>query len=394
MTLSTQKARVAIVRAQRYELKELTGAIQKSLSLLGGMDSFVKSGDKVFVKINHLPPPSPPERGIITHPVFTEAFLRLLKDTGAAISVGDDVEEAGEDGFALSGYREMCRRMGVRLVNLREAGFIARECKGERLKQVYVSRTVLEADAFINLPKLKTHSLCTLTGGIKNLYGCIPAGLRRRYHGEFLRIEDFCQMLVDIFAVIPPHLTVLDGIEAMEGEGPGSGQVRKLGMVLASRDTVALDAVAGRIIGLRPGEVLATSYAAERGLGVSDLAQIEIVGESLDSVTVPVFTLPATISRIVTGHAPHFLGKLAVSQISPRPHVNRKNCSGCGECVKVCPAGAATMSDKHAEINHALCIRCMCCHEVCRYNAITPRRPFPGNLLYNLIGALRKVVKI
>lgn len=392
--LNSVSALVSIVKVNSYNLTELIPALKKSVEIIGGLNQIVKSGNKVFVKINHLSPPSPAERGIVTNPSFVEAVITLLKETGAEITVGDDIEEGDEDGFKISGFREMCDRLEVKLVNLRETGFVEKECNGRVLKNVYISKLVLEADVIINLPKFKTHSLTTFTGSIKNMYGVIPAGLRRRFHGEYLRLEDFCQMLVDIFSVVKPQLTIMDGIMAMEGEGPGSGQLRKLGLILTSKDTVALDAVASRIVRLKPEEVLTTRYAVERGLGVSDLKNIEIVGEKLDSLVVSDFKLPANFSRFAVNRAPQSLVKFVLRQISPRPRVKKKNCTACNECVTVCPTGAATMTGKTAVINDKLCIRCMCCHEVCRFNAIMPRRPFVGSVVYGIISGIRKIVKM
>ena len=294
---NSKRSIVSVVKANNYDLAELIPAVRKSLDLIGGLNAIVKPGDKVFVKINHLSPPSPAERGIVTHPIFVEAVITLLKEAGAEITVGDDIEEGDEDGFIISGFRQMCDRQGVKLVNLREIGFVEKPCNGKILKNLYVSKIVLEADVIINLPKFKTHSLTTFTGGIKNLYGVIPAGLRRRFHGDYLRSEDFGQMLVDIYSMLKPQLTIMDGVMAMEGEGPGSGKMRNLGLILASKDAVALDAVASGIIGLKPEDVLTTRYAGERGLGVSDLKKIGVAGEKFDSLVVPDFKLPATISR-------------------------------------------------------------------------------------------------
>ena len=291
------KSTVAIVRAKRYDSAELRPLIRQALDLTGGIDNFIKPGTKVFVKINHLSPPSPADRGIVTHPVFTEAVLDILKATGAEITVGDDIEENGSDGFAVSGYREMCDRLGVKLVNLRETGFIATKTAGKILTEIYISKPVLEAEVIINLAKFKTHSLTLFTGGIKNMYGIIPAGMRRKFHGDYVKPDDFSQMLVDIFAAAKPQLTLLDGIMAMEGEGPGSGHMRNLGVILASRDTVALDAVAGRIIGIPADDVLTTVFAADRGLGTSALNSIDNRGEKIEMVEVKDFRLPATVSR-------------------------------------------------------------------------------------------------
>jgi uncharacterized protein (DUF362 family)/NAD-dependent dihydropyrimidine dehydrogenase PreA subunit len=391
VTPDSQRALVSAVKAQNYNLDELVPALRNSLELIGGLSTIVKPGDKVFVKINHLPPPSPPERGIVTHPVFTEAVIVLLKEQGVEITVGDDIEEDEGDGFVISGYRAMCQRQGVKLVNLRAGGFIEQPCGGKILKNLYLSKIVSEADVVINLPKFKTHSLTVFTGGIKNMYGIIPSGQRRSFHGRYLRSEDFCQMLVDIYALAKPQLTIIDGIIAMEGEGPGSGKTRNLGLILASRDTVALDTVCGEIIGLKPADVLTTRYAGERGLGIGDLSRIDIVGEKFEDLAVNDFKLPVTFTRAAMNRAPHGPVKYLLEQISPRPRVNKKNCTACGKCVKACPTGAAGIAGKKAAINNKLCIRCMCCHEVCRFNAIYPGRPVFGAVLHGVLSAARRM---
>ncbi len=385
------KSSVAIVRAKRYDARELKPLIKRSFDLIGGLDDLIKRDMKVFVKINHLSPPSPADRGIVTHPIFAEAVLEILKVTGADITVGDDIEEDGVDGFDISGYREMCERLGIKLVNLREEGFIPTKTAGKILLEIYLSRVALEADVIIGLAKFKTHSLTLFTGGIKNMYGVIPVGMRRRFHGDYVRPEDFCQMLVDIFAASKPQITLMDGIMAMEGEGPGSGRMKNLGVILASRDTVALDTVAANIIGIRPDDVLTTAFAAARKLGTADLNDIDILGEKIGSVAIKNFKLPANVSRSAMKYIPRLLVKFGINQISPRPHIKQKKCTACGACQQVCPTEAARVLNKYARIDYKKCIRCMCCHEVCRYDAIVSRRPFFGQSIYGIITAVRKV---
>ena len=392
--LNSKRSVVSVVKVNHYALAELLPAVKNSLELIGGLNSIIKLGNKVFVKINHLSPPSPPERGIVTHPIFVEAVVMLLKETGADIIVGDDIEEGDEDGFVISGYRQMCDRQGVKLVNLRETGFVKKPCNGKILKNLYISKVVIEADVMINLPKLKTHSLTTFTGGIKNLYGVIPAGLRHRFHADYFNLEDFGQMLVDIYMMVRPHVTIMDGVMAMEGEGPGSGKLRNLGLILASKDIVALDTVAGGIIGLKPEDVPTTRYAGELGSGISDLKNIEVVGEKYNALVVSDFKLPVMVRHIAMHRMPHGVVKYVLEQISPRPRVKKKNCTACRECIKVCPTGAVAMAGKTAAIDDKLCIRCMCCHEVCRFNAIYSAHPFLGNIIYGVIRALRKILRM
>ena len=176
------KAKVSIVKANDYYYPKIYEAVDKSLQLIGGLDRIVKRGDRIFIKINHLSPPSPPERGIVTHPVFLQAVLGLLKKYVANITVGDDIDSGARDGFEVSGIRQMCQRAGVRLVNLREAGFVEMECNGLLLERVYISRIALETDVIINLPKFKSHQQLVATFAVKNMFGCISGKRKALWH--------------------------------------------------------------------------------------------------------------------------------------------------------------------------------------------------------------------
>ena len=389
--MTTGRPKVSIARAQDYDPIQIYDAIEYSVRLIGGLEKIVKPNDRVFVKINHLSPPTPPERGIVTHPVFVEAVLKLLKDFRANITVGDDIDPGTEDGFQVSGIRQVCDKAGIRLVNLRETGFIETECNGFLLDKVYISKIALDADVIINLPKFKTHSLTVFTGGVKNMYGTIPQGLRTRFHYEYLKREDFSQLLVDIFSAVKPHLTIMDGIMAMEGEGPASGKLVKLGVILASHDAVALDAVATKIIGLEPLRIYTTRYSDERHLGVGNLQNIDVVGEKLGDVSVPGFRPPASYTNIILRRIPGLLSGILQEQMTIRPHVIESNCTGCLECLKVCPTTAIAEQGEIVRIHQDVCIQCMCCHEVCRFNAILPRRPVIGRAISSLATTLRKV---
>jgi uncharacterized protein (DUF362 family)/Pyruvate/2-oxoacid:ferredoxin oxidoreductase delta subunit len=384
------KARVSITRADGYDFIKIYEAVDKCLQLIGGLDGIIKRGDTVFVKINHLSPASPAERGIVTHPVFLQAILELLKKSGVNITVGDDIDSDARDGFSVSGIRQICQAAGVKLINLREAGFKETKCNGVLLDKAYLSRVALDADVIVNLPRLKTHSFAVFTGGIKNMFGTIPTGHRRKFHYEFRRNEDFSQMLTDVFSVIKPNLTVMDGIMAMEGEGPASGSLRKLGIVLASQDTVALDTIASRIIGLEPFDVLTTKYAYEKGLGIGDPQHIEVIGETIENVATSDFKLPLGKSGVLVNKVPSLLSGFLLNQTTVKPVVMERLCTGCSECERICPAAAISVAGEKATISQNICISCMCCHEVCRFNAIMPRRPVVGRFIMFVANILRR----
>jgi len=384
---------VSIVRAYDYDYAEIYAAMEKAIELLGGLAKIVPPGSKVFVKINHLSPPSPAEKGIVTHPVFVEVVLDLLKKLSADITVGDDIQSGTEDGFQVSGFRQMCQRAGVRLTNLREIGFVETVCHGHFLEKVYLSKISLDADVIINLPKLKTHSLCVFTGGVKNMYGTIPIGLRRKFHADYIRSDDFSQVLTDIFSAVRPQLTIMDGIIAMEGEGPAAGNLRRLGVILASQDTVAVDAVVAKIIGLNPMDIHTTRYSDERGLGIGKLQNIEVIGERIDDVTVPDFKLPSSAVDTLSRRVPRGLPRFILRQFSVKPSVIEHRCSGCSECKKICPVGAISVSGGTAKIDYGICIQCMCCHEVCRFDAIVPKRSIAGSTIQFLINILPNILR-
>jgi len=386
-----KKATVSIQKADGYEYNEVRSAIEKGINLIGGLEPIIQPGNKVFVKINHLPPASTPEKAIVTHPIFVEAVIEILKTAGADISVGDDIESLPDDGFHISGIQDACTRAGVKLINLREAGFVNMEFNGIILKEVYISKTALEADVIVNLPKLKTHSLTTFTGSIKNMYGTIPVGLRTQFHGEYINRKDFAQVLVDIFSAVKPHLTIMDGIVAMEGDGPALGNPRKLGITLVSQDAVALDAVATRVIGLKPNDIDTTRLAGERGLGAGNLRNLDIVGESIDEVAVSDFKLPMSVAGILTEWIPPFLSNFIMNQISSKPIIKEKLCTACSVCVNACPVNAIQTDGEVFSIVSDICIKCMCCHEVCRFSAVVPKRTLVGTMIVNTGRIIKKL---
>jgi len=371
-------AKVAVVRCPSYETRRLLDAVGGSLELIGGLGSVIGRGSRVFVKINHLSPASSPERAIITHPLFTRQVLASLKDLGAEIVVGDDILSESVAGFEVSGYDAMCREMGVRLINLRSAGFREVPCPGgEALKSVHVSAAVLDADAIVDLPKLKTHSFTAFTGAVKNMFGVIPCGSRHDLHSRFPTSEAFGRMLVDLFACVPPHLTLMDGIVAMEGFGPAAGSARPVGLVLAGRDAVAVDAVAQDIVGFGPDDVETTSSAARRGLGTADPGAIEIVGVPLAEARVKRFRKASLPVGLLKRRLPASLYAYVQGRLVLSPEVVHAACTGCGECFDACPCGAVLMEGGRARINREACIRCLCCHEACRSGAVRLRRsPF------------------
>ncbi len=391
--------KVGLLPCPAYEKEHLYQTLKKIIELLGGIDKFIKPEQKVFVKVNHLPPPSPAERAIVTHPVFIEQVVTILLEAGAKVRVGDDINLSQGDGFAVSGLRQVCQRLGVKLVNLREEGFRkVRISNGKVLTQTYLAKAIYEAEVIVNLPNFKTHSLTCFTGAVKNMYGCLPEGLRSRYHREFLG-ERFHSLLVDLYSALKPQLHIMDAVVGMEGEGPANGRPRNIGLIMASADGVALDRVALSLAGIDINEALYLKEAEERGVGkyIPDdqdrtnpkrfPAGIQVVGEKLSSVKIPDF-VPSSSFHYINKWVPDFLFQLISGLFNSRPRVNPSKCCLCLACQRVCPTGSILVGEKSVSIKKRTCISCMCCHEACRYNAIQVKR---GIITRSLIAILKKI---
>jgi uncharacterized protein (DUF362 family)/NAD-dependent dihydropyrimidine dehydrogenase PreA subunit len=377
---------VSVQSCSEYNPQKVGTAIRKALEESGNV-SKIKRGERVFLKINHLPPASPPERGIVTHPVFVEETAKIFLDLGAKVTIGDDVESSGNP-YVVSGIAGISKRLGVKVVNLKERGFeeVTIEA-GELLKTVHAAHEVLEADAIVSLPKLKTHSFTLLTGALKNIYGVIPLGERIDLHRDYPDAENFSRALVDLYSAFRPRLSIADAIVAMEGEGPSSGKTKTIGAVLVGEDAVAVDAVMALLINVNPQYIYTCQIASERDLGISDLKQIKILGDGM-SLAISDFLLPASSTQLIKKILPSFLIWWVYDQmVRVEPVVDGGKCIGCHACIRVCPTKAMMEGDGAVGVDNTLCIQCFCCQEACRYGAVISRQK-------PLAKIIRKIVEI
>ncbi len=388
-----QRSVVALVRCASYEAEPLSRGVRQSLDLLGGVGSFLSPGMRVFVKINHLAPHAPPERAICTHPRFVREVVRLLLDYGVGVTVGDDVNFGQGDEFLTTGFRHVCDELGACLVNLRKTGFAEVPLSGAVLKSVFIARPVLEADAVLNLPKLKTHSLTAFTGAVKNMFGVIPYGLRLEYHRRFPRNDVFSQMLVDVFSAAPPTLTIMDAVVGMEGEGPSSGVPKKIGLLVAGGDAVAVDTVALRVTGHHHPAVFTNSAADARGLGNGDLRHIDVVGELLHDSEVKDFCPSSMATGLFRRWLPSFVYGYVSGQLKLTPEIVPEECRECLECITICPAKTIHEIRGKAWVDETRCIHCLCCHEVCIHRAIRLHQRPVGRIVRRAERLLKTVKK-
>ena len=366
---------VSILRTDAYHPQALDAAVQKHFSLLG-VERLIKPGLRVVLKPNLLMRRAPAE-ATTTHPELVGAVARWLKARGVtdimlADSPGGPYTKALLGGvYAGCGMTDMARREGIAL-NL-DTGWKVRATSQKRVAEFNIITPVAQADLVINLCKLKTHCMTGLSGAVKNLFGCIPGLQKPEFHYRFKKPDDFCDMLVDLCETVRPAITLVDAVDAMEGDGPSGGAPIHLGLTLCAANPYALDVALCALIRMEPEQAGTVKAAETRGLAPR-LEEITLLGEPELLHSVERFALPRSKGVDFNTHLPRWLQSAANAVTEhffvPRPVVTKRECVGCGKCKESCPADAITIREKKAAIHPARCIKCYCCHEMCPFRAI------------------------
>lgn len=361
---------VSIVKCESYNPQEVEAAVSRCLEFIGRIEKFIRPGTKVLLKPNMLSGVDP-AKAVTTHPAIVEAIAKEVIKAGAKPFIGDcfgDANAGSEETFKKTGLKEVAEKLGIDIVNLGSGGIVEIRTGKIMIDPLYVSRIAYEADAVINIPKLKTHELCLFTCAIKNMFGIIPGSRKTNLHLLTPKPSDFADTLVEIFKTKIPVLNIVDAVIGMEGNGPGNGDPRKIGHVIASSDAVAIDSVCSKIISFEPNEIDTTRIANKKGLGEMDLDKIEILGEKL-TVIMDFKKTYGSYKRLQG--LPDFLIKVIgpiLEIIKVRPIINGEKCLKCMVCVNNCPAKAIDGST--FKIDGKKCIMCFCCRELCKYNAV------------------------
>ncbi len=370
------KSTVSIVKCRNYNEEEVLISLRKSIDLIGGIENFVEKGNRVLLKPNLLFGKAP-EKAVTTHPSMVKGVIQLVREAGGIPFIGDSPSVGGLMWTAeKAGIKKVAEETNCPLVEFnRPISYEKRE--GRFFKKIEIDQAVLEADVMINLPKWKTHGMTLLTLGVKNLFGCVPGPRKPLWH---LKVGDdrnaFAQILVDLYQILQPRLTILDGILAMEGNGPNSGHPIPLGLILASRDAFSLDQIVCDILSISRKLVPTNQVATERGM---DRNGIEVLGETVQEVKVKGFKLPP--SSGISWGLPRFLQKSLKNALTSKPHMDEETCKACNLCVEICPPKALERKDKFLFLNDGKCIRCFCCQEVCPEGAITIKPGWASKLL-------------
>lgn len=364
--------KVALVRCEGYETAKVFETVKRATDLVGGIGMFVRPGMKVLLKPNLLSV-RPPEDAVDTHPEVVRAVARLVKGAGAIPWLGDAPGGYGKN------IDEILEISGIKAVSEEEGIEIKKFTTSKFVDGIPISRHVLESDLVISIPKFKTHSITVITAAVKNMFGAVIGLYKAECHSRAPKEEDFSKIIAKVFSLAKPHLTILDGITAMEGDGPSSGVVRRMNLIMVSTDAVAIDSCVARIIGLEPLDILVTKEAYRLELGEADLSKIEIAGDDINSFITKDFKLPQTTPL---KFLPKGIINTMAALIKFKPYIDAGLCKRCNLCKVTCPVNCISIEKDFCEIDYKKCVRCLCCHEVCPYKAICIKRNFLTKMVW------------
>jgi uncharacterized protein (DUF362 family)/Pyruvate/2-oxoacid:ferredoxin oxidoreductase delta subunit len=351
-------------KCKSYDAAELDAALEKILAPVaaeaGGL-----AGKKVMIKPNLLEYRKENDPASV-HPQLLLALCRYIhKEKAAQIAVIENPAVRTADAVVESmKIMPELKAMGVTVKN--SANYTKCDMPEIcRYRNLEAAAEFQEYDIIIDFAKAKTHAMMVLTCGVKNLFGLVRGSERLAWHLAVGRnFDDFADMLLDLYLLVKPQITLLDAVTGMEGNGPGSGDAVELGFLAVSSDALALDCSVAKRLNVAETPIL--KQAKKRNL----------IPEYTDSQDVPeirTIRLPEPPEKKLEWgvYFPVRLRTFLRNKLLSRPVVNKSECIGCGLCAQKCPPQTLKMADKVPVFDYPGCIRCFCCQEFCPKGAIT-----------------------
>lgn len=362
-------SKIFFVSQENYNQPEIDNAVKKSFDFFGGIENFIKTGDKVLLKVN-LVSGHDISRRVTTDPTIVRAAAKIVISAGGKPFIADS---PGIDNFSRAaekaGFMEIANELGIECRELTDPVELPVQESSDYHK-ILVSKHALEADKIINLPKMKTHGQMYLTLGVKNLFGCVPGRLKAGWHYNVgLNREKFASLLIDIYNGIKPCFTILDGVIGMHGDGPTSGEPYNFGCIVSCVDALSMDFWLCRFMGAKLEDYPLWLAAKRRNFPQCNLNPEDLAGDITPDRIFEGVNLPKTRSMRLLPRIP-FIERMMTSRPVHIPEL----CIGCGRCEAVCAAKALKHRDRHLYFDYSKCIRCYCCHEMCPVKAIEFRR--------------------
>lgn len=378
-----QKSRVILLPCKEYEEEEIYSLLQKGLALLGGVESLIGKEEQILLKPNLLKK-AEIEKAVITHPMVVGALARILREEGynrimLADSCGNGTTSKVIQGTGMDAYLE---KYHIPAVDYKEPVMVSYP-QGIQAKEFILPKELTEADCVISVSKMKTHALERITGAVKNSYGFIYGRQKAIGHTRYPSADSFARMLVDLNKMVKPRLYLMDGIVAMEGNGPGAGDPVPMNVLLMSTDPVALDSMFARLVYLDPALVPTNYHGEKMGLGTWKEEEILVLlpeGKEISiSDAVKLFGKPDFhVDRKRLRQNLWTRMAKALNLFQKKPYIQADLCVKCGICVNSCPVPEKAVDfrkgkDQPPVYDYKKCIRCFCCQEMCPKKAIKVR---------------------
>ena len=407
--------KVILVRCDTYEPGTVKNAVSRAIGALGGFEKIfservcpertlpqLTKAHRIVLKPNLLAK-AEPDKAVTTHPAVFRAVAELLQEEGYGnLRYGDS---PGNPLFNTEKTAETC---GIKSVadelkipagdfeHGTEVAFPEGRVTEKFVLCDEIARLVTgeETGGIINLCKMKTHQLERITGAVKNTFGCVYGINKAASHAKYATAETFAKMVADLNRLVVPRLHIMDGIVAMEGNGPGSGDPRSMNVILASMDPVALDATFCHLVHLNPDLVPTHGAGMEAGIGQGDEEKITVVAIDMPMIpdgtelTLDEVMVKCGDNRFSVQRSGAYRGQLNMLRpfaglLEKKPHVLKERCVGCGICIETCPLEEKAIrfgANRRPVYDYGKCIKCYCCQEMCPEKAISVKRSLLSRL--------------
>jgi uncharacterized protein (DUF362 family) len=284
-------------------------AVEKAIDLLGGINQITRGKNRIMLKPNLVGESTT----FTTKPTVIKALANLMKGAGKDVIIGEGSAAAADfnfkDGvtyrtkkqdildpmqkyvFDQLGYSELAKSMKIPLINLHSGELVDVEIPNHlSFDKITIHKSLTDIDMLCSVPMMKTHVLATVTLGMKNLIGLYPGtvyySVRSWLHDRAAEKKSpgIAFEILDMVRANKLDLVVVDGSMAMEGDGPTSGNLVKMDLIIAGTNPLATDMIAANVMGFEPNEIPTFIWAIKSGMTPIDINEIEVRGESIENV--------------------------------------------------------------------------------------------------------------
>lgn len=354
--------KVGIYKCGSYQDKEIANVINQCLNVFVKQNQLLKMPSRIVLKAN-LVKNARPDEAATTNPAVLKAMITYFQKLNCHVIVGDCPgaplgfnKKTLDSVYHATGMLDLAKETGCEL-NYDTSKRVVAFRDGKVMKEILAANFILNADYVISVAKLKTHTMMSYSGAVKNLFGVVPGRKKMKYHFLMNNADEFAELMVDLCEFVKPVLSIVDGVEGMEGNGPTAGEKTYPGVIMASLDPYLLDMAAVQLIGLDPEKIPSIQAAVGRGLvRYTDLKEMKLIGNSPEELAVKPFKKAVIVDQYTI------------------PVIKYESCKACGMCIEVCPMKTIQMVNNRPRIEDEKCIRCFCCHELCPEKAVDIER--------------------